>query len=26
VSKGSDYTEYANDETITMTFEGMLYS
>ena len=21
--KGSDYTEYANDNTITMTFEGM---
>ncbi len=23
--KGSDYCEYANDETITMTFEGPLY-
>ena len=23
--KGSRYTEYANDETITMTFEGGLY-
>ena len=23
--KGSEYSEYANDETITMTFEGGLY-
>ena len=23
--KGSDYTQYANDQTITMTFEGPLY-
>ena len=23
--KGSDYVEYANDETITMTFEGPMY-
>lgn len=23
--KGSDYTEYANDEGITMTFEGPVY-
>jgi hypothetical protein len=23
--KGSEYTEYANDKTITMTFEGPLY-
>ena len=23
--KGSDYCEYANDSTITMTFEGPLY-
>ena len=23
--KGSDYTEYANDSTITMTFEGDFY-
>ena len=24
--KGSNYTQYANDETITMTFEGDFYS
>lgn len=24
--KGSEYTKYANDDTITMTFEGPLYS
>ena len=23
--KGSDYTEYANDDTITCTFEGAVY-